>query len=73
MKVDELIKELRTVHPDTRVLVYGYEDGFDEVTNLKIVKVNPQTQKAWYNGTFDESSNGENALLVFNKERVHEK
>lgn len=35
MTADELIARLRVLPPDTPVLVEGYENGFDEIVELK--------------------------------------
>lgn len=39
MTADELITRLQTLPPDTPVLVEGYENGFDEVIDLKAQEV----------------------------------
>jgi hypothetical protein len=35
MTADEVIARLRVLPPDTPVLVEGYENGFDEIVELK--------------------------------------
>ena len=39
MTADEMITLLQTLPPDTPVLVEGYENGFDEVVDLKTQEV----------------------------------
>ena len=72
MNVQELIDKLKSLSPDARVVVDGYEDGFDDVTDVKQVAVEPRTQKEWYNGKYEKSLQGENAVLVFSKERMRD-
>lgn len=39
MTADELIQQLRTLDPDTRILVEGYETGCDDIAELRPVEV----------------------------------
>ncbi len=39
MTAEELIAQLQALPPETRVLVEGYETGFDEIVDLKAQKV----------------------------------
>ena len=36
MTVNELIAELQKLPPETRVVVSGYEDGYDDISRLRI-------------------------------------
>ena len=40
MTVDELVRLLTTYPPDQRVVVNGYEDGYDDLSEEQIVPVN---------------------------------
>jgi hypothetical protein len=56
MKVKQLIKFLETYNPEMRVVVHGYESGYDEVTKLYQVGIEPN-QKAnekYWEGEFKE-------------------
>ena len=69
MKVKELIKFLETYDPEMRVVVNGYESGFDEVTKLYQVGIepNPKASEKHWEGEFNEvivDDSDEVALLL---------
>ena len=69
MKVKELIKFLETYDPEMRVVVDGYESGFDEVTKLYQVGIepNPKAAEKYWEGEFNEvvvDDSDEAALLL---------
>ncbi len=71
MTVEELIKALEKYPSDTRVVVQGYEDGFDDVSALHSLQVEEYPDPKWYYGNYDKSSEeGESAVLVFGRPRV---
>ena len=40
MTAQELIQHLQTLPPDTKIVVRGYEDGYNDILKLKEVKTN---------------------------------
>lgn len=56
MKVKELIKRLSTEDPEMRVVVQGYEGGYDEVDSTHLVPItkNKHKQDKWWDGEFLE-------------------
>jgi hypothetical protein len=72
MKIKELIGILSLEDPDMRVVVNGYESGFDEPDNILLVKItkNPSSaSKSWegeWDEVYDKENNGqaETALLI---------
>jgi hypothetical protein len=56
MKVKELIEILSQQDPDMRVVVDGYETGYDEVEKVYQVKIvsNPKADIKIWEGDFDE-------------------
>jgi hypothetical protein len=72
MTIADLIALLQKFPPQTKVLVQGYEDGYDNITAVKSVPVKPNPDAQWYNGTYvdAEGSGAENAVLVFSEERM---
>lgn len=64
MNVGELIEKLKTYPQDLRVVVHGYEDGYEDVTDFEIIKVilNVNTTR-WYYGdhAYADSYIGPNA------------
>lgn len=50
MKVKELIQKLSEYDPEMRVVVDGYECGYDEVDKIMTVRIKPNlkaTEKDW--------------------------
>ena len=56
MIVKELIQLLQNHDPDKKVLVRGYEDGFNEVTEIVPMDIYPHPQqKASYVGEYENT------------------
>ncbi|MFH1323329.1 MAG: hypothetical protein ABIH80_05825 [Methanobacteriota archaeon] len=51
MIIEELIQQLQRYPKNSRVIVQGYEDGFDEVYTVKEISIKPNTSHEWYNDT----------------------
>lgn len=66
MIVAELIEQLKKYPADKRVVVDGYEDGFDDVVKVEelLLKLNHYTE--WYYGEHEESKdeNGVKAIYL---------
>lgn len=56
MTVQELIQQLETLPPDTKVVVRGYEDGYNDILQLKLVKIKSNENAHWYEGEYDDSN-----------------
>lgn len=70
MKISELIQKLKNYPEDMEVLVSSYEDGFDPITDCRVLPVKPYATKKWYYGVYDEEKSenqGKEALLIFSK------
>ncbi|MGV8139232.1 MAG: hypothetical protein AB2L20_28905 [Mangrovibacterium sp.] len=52
MTVAELIQQLQTLPSEIRVVVSGYEDGYNDLLQLKIVKIKPNVDAYWFDGMF---------------------
>jgi len=74
MIIEELIQQLQRFPKYSRVLVQGYEDGYDEVFTVKEISIQPNTSHEWYNGKYMNSDNAasETAVLVFSTDRTRE-
>ena len=59
MTAQELIEKLQTLPPNTKIVVRGYEDGYNDILQLKEVKIklNPNAY-TWY-GEYEESTNAD--------------
>ena len=67
MNVEELIERLKSEDPKMRVVIQGYEQGYDEVKIVEYAKIVPNTQKdkPWWDGEFNESRSEESELVLF--------
>ena len=62
--VEQLIEKLREFGPKTRVVVDGYEMGFDDLTvSRKIIQRNKDAHP--FNGKYDEDSLAKSKFPVF--------
>lgn len=50
MKVNELIALLSQMPGDADVVVKGYEEGVDDVVDVKLVQILRDVHKEWYYG-----------------------
>ncbi len=66
MKVKELIERLTLEDPFKRVVVNGYEEGYDEIDKILPVKVCPNTTKKDWEGELCHSldENSESVILL---------
>ena len=65
MNVKQLIEFLSQQDPNMRVVVQGYEQGYDEVHLMEHVRITPNmnNDKPWWDGEFNETSS-ENAEIA---------
>jgi adenosylcobinamide amidohydrolase len=58
MNVKQLIEKLSLEDPEKRIVVAGYEGGFDEFDSIGYVRIKPDLNKKnkdlWYLGEFKE-------------------
>jgi hypothetical protein len=65
MTVNELINRLQQINNrEMKVLVNGYEDGFDDIKDPKFIVVYEQIDHEWYNGKYEQSSSGQGGTLM---------
>ena len=72
MTVNELMIALKRYSPDARVIVMGYENGYDDITLVKQIAVMPEEKPEWYKGRLDDAPAGklgqaEQAILVYGR------
>lgn len=74
MIIEELIQQLQRYPKNSRVIVQGYEDGYDEVTTVSEISIQPHTSHEWYNGKYINGDNAasETAVLIFSTDRLRE-
>jgi hypothetical protein len=59
MTASELIHHLKQLPPDTKILIRGYEDGYNDIIKLKPVRVKHNPDADWYYGEYAASSDPE--------------
>ena len=56
MTVAELIQKLQTFPRETKVVIRGYEDGYNDILQLKKVKIKSKVDAHWYDGEYEDSN-----------------
>lgn len=64
MNVCELIERLRSYDPNARVVVTGYESGYDDIFEIKLITIAPVVDVEEWEGEFDDSDDGETAVYL---------
>ncbi len=67
MTAEELINKLKQLPPDIIIVVRGYEDGYNDILELKPVRIKQIPDSRWYDGEYDDSTDedGINAINLF--------
>ncbi len=65
MTASELINELQKLSPDTTIVVRGYEDGYNDILQLKLLKIKRIAESHWYEGEYEDSDD-EDAVTAIN-------
>ncbi len=55
MTASELIRELEKYPPDVRIVVAGYESGFDDIETIKEISVKIYPKKQEWDGKYEKS------------------
>lgn len=55
MTAQELIIHLKTLPPETKVVIRGYEDGYNDILKVRTVKIKPNENAHWYDGEYEDS------------------
>ncbi|MEI8366623.1 MAG: hypothetical protein WCF65_09440 [Parachlamydiaceae bacterium] len=71
MTAQELIIHLKTLPPETKVVVRGYEDGYNDILKIRTVKIKHNENSRWYDGEYDNSEDSDaiNALDLFGENK----
>ena len=56
MTAAELIERLKTLPADIKIVIRGYEDGYNDILNLKEVKIKIKADSHWFDGEFEDSN-----------------
>jgi hypothetical protein len=60
----ELIQLLQTLPPQTKIVVRGYEDGYNDILKLNEVKIKPKADAVWYYGEYVDTNDSEAILAI---------
>jgi hypothetical protein len=72
MTIKELLQHLAQYPPDTRVVVSGYEGGYNDITTYKTIQIQLDARTEWYMGQHDDAETGELALLLDGENQLSE-
>jgi len=64
MKVGELITQLQTLDPNSRVMVRGYEDGVNDVLEVRSIRIVKNKNTKWYDGLYAITLDGSGEPVV---------
>jgi hypothetical protein len=64
MTAQELIQLLQTLPPHTKIVVRGYEDGYNDILKFNEVKIKPKADAKWYDGEYDDTNDSEAILAI---------
>ncbi|MEO6455593.1 MAG: hypothetical protein ABIN97_16045 [Ginsengibacter sp.] len=72
MTASELISELQKLPPDVKVVIRGYEDGYNNILELKPVRIKQTPDSHWYVGEYDDSTDEDavEAVDLFGKNTI---
>jgi len=64
MTAIELIRQLKELSPDTRIVVRGYEDGYNDILTLisRSIKLNREAE--WYLGEYMDSKDADSISAI---------
>ena len=60
----ELIQLLQTLPSQTKIVVRGYEDGYNDILKLNEVKIKPKADAVWYYGEYVDTNDSEAILAI---------
>ena len=65
MTAQELIQQLQTLTPHTKIVVRGYEDGYNDILQLKEVKIKLNPNAYTWDGEYEDSTSA-HAITAIN-------
>lgn len=64
MTAKELIEKLKQFSPETRIVVAGYEGGYNDIDRIEEVYIEVDSEKRWYYGRHKESERDKGTIAV---------
>lgn len=56
MTSQDLIQRLQTIPSNTKIVVRGYENGYNDIIELKPIKIEINVNANWYDGEYELSA-----------------
>ncbi|MDP2115617.1 MAG: hypothetical protein Q8K69_16340 [Bacteroidota bacterium] len=74
MTVTELIVRLTQAPPNAKVIVRGYENGYNDVFELRSLFVRQNPEAKWYDGEYEksEATTGIEAIEIYGENKISE-
>ena len=74
MTAKELINQLQQLPPEIKMVVRGYEEGYNDIMQLKPVKLKQDVNAKWYYGEYlkDDSEGSIDAIEVYGENKKEE-
>jgi len=57
MTADELIEQLKHLPPHTKIVVRGYEEGYNDILRLESIKIVHSEKNEWCHGEYIGGNN----------------
>ena len=64
MTAQELIQHLQTLAPDTKIVVRGYEDGYNDILKLNEVKIKLNPNAYRWDGEYEDSKDADAIVAI---------
>ena len=55
MTASELIRKLNDLSPETKIIVRGYENGYNDIIILKNLTITVNKERKWWDGEYIDS------------------
>jgi hypothetical protein len=52
MNVQELIESLKSLPPDKKVVIRGYEEGYNDISEIREIRIVLRPDLPWYYGQY---------------------
>ncbi|MCX6238222.1 MAG: hypothetical protein NTY07_11820 [Bacteroidia bacterium] len=74
MTVGELIISLNQAPPNAKVIVRGYENGYNDILELRSLFVRQNAEAKWYDGEYEksEATDGIEAIEIYSGNKISE-
>jgi len=56
MTASELISKLNDLSPDIKIVIRGYENGYNDIISIKTRKIAINKESAWWDGQYIDSN-----------------